>query len=63
MNILDLPDDILIQIFKKYLNFSDLFSLSSCCTRFLNLLNKYNIWVTYLNKLPLLDYNYPYGKI
>ena len=61
-NILDLPDDVLIQIFKSYLSPLDLINVSNTCKKFKDLIEDFSLWSKFINRLPLLDYNYPYGN-
>lgn len=61
-HILDLPDEILILLFGRYLNIADLTRTLASCKRFYFLIEKYKLFNKFLQKYPLLDYNYPYGK-
>ena len=62
MNIIDLPDDILIYLFDKYLNLNDLLAVYQTCNRFKNIIDYYNVSAKYSRSLPLLDFTYPNGK-
>ena len=64
MSILNLPDEILVNIFDKYLNLDQLEALHSTCIRFSKILDQYDqIYRKFLFKSPIIDYNYPIGKI
>jgi hypothetical protein len=60
-NILDLPDDVLINLFSNYLNKDDLFRVTSACKRFLDIITVYDVCSRMCSALPLIDYNYPHG--
>ena len=61
MNFQHLPDDILLNIFQKYLNLNQLLCLSYTCQRFNSIINCYNLWDKYLKTLPIVDFSYPNG--
>ncbi len=62
MNILDLPDEILVNIFDKYVNRSQLEALHSTCHRFRLLIDHYeHVWLKYIFEFPVIDFNYPFG--
>jgi len=62
MNILDLPDEVLVNIFDKYVNRIQLEALHSTCKRFRLLIDHYDhLWLKYLFELPAIDYSYPFG--
>ena len=61
-NFLDLPDDILIFLLKNYLDPRSLISMSKVCKKIFNVINSFDLYSIYCNKLPIIDYNYPYGK-
>lgn len=63
MNIINLPDDVLINLFDKYFCQSDLRALHDTCSRFKIVIDRYNLWLKYLYKVPLIDFNYPFGKM
>lgn len=61
MNIVHLPDDILVNIFTNYLDLADLERAYSTCNRFKLIIDEYDLWQKYLYKTPLIDYSYPFG--
>lgn len=63
MNIQSLPDDILIHLFRDYLNLKDIISISKSCTRFKHLIDTYNLWTYLLYKYPIIDFSYPFGNL
>lgn len=63
MNIVDLPDDVLVLLFKNYVNCVDLIAISNTCIRFRQIIDSFNVWSKYLKKYPLLDFSYPNGEI
>lgn len=60
-NILDLPDEILINLLKKYIDLNSLKKLYLSCKRLYVLIDSYNIWNKYLKFYPIIDFNYPNG--
>ena len=62
MNIIDLPDDILLAIFNKYLTLIDLITVYQTCDRFMQIINQYNVWLNLSSTCPLLDFSYPNGE-
>lgn len=61
MNLLDLPDDILVYLLKRYLNIDDLLRLSMTCKKLGQLIDTYNLWAKFILVYPILDFSYPYG--
>ena len=61
--ILDLPDEILLLLFKRYLNITDLLQISNSCKKFKYLIEEFSLWSKFLNMYPLIDFNYPYGRL
>ncbi len=57
MNLLDLPDDILVNLIDKYLNLTDVLNLTYTCIRFQKIINTYNLWSKYTKSLPIIDSN------
>ena len=63
MNFLELPDDIFVNLFDKYLDQSAIEALYNTCLHFRQIIDNYNLWLKYLNKIALIDYSYPHGKL
>ena len=63
MNILELPDDILVHLLSNYLSLNQLMRMSSVCQRFAWIIEHYNLWLKYLFKHALIDCNYPFGRL
>ncbi|RNA41049.1 F-box WD repeat-containing 4 [Brachionus plicatilis] len=59
MMLTNLPNDILILIFSKYLSLEDLFSISQCSKYFKDII--FNYVIKNINNYPVLDLNYPFG--
>ena len=59
MNLQYLPDDILVNIIKNYLNLNDVIRFSYTCKRILNLINDYDLWNAYTSSLPIVDFACP----
>lgn len=63
MNILDLPDEVLVNLFDKYLCRDQLVAIHLTCQRFRIIIDHYDLWCKYLLKVPAIDYNYPFGNL
>ncbi len=63
MNFINLPDDLLILLFDKYLKATDLISVSKVCRKFYHIVNNFELCDKFLTDYPVIDLNYPYGKI
>jgi hypothetical protein len=61
ITLLDLPDEILINLIKKYIDLDSLKRLYVTCKRFHILIDSYNIWNKHLKFYPIVDFNYPNG--
>ena len=61
MELIDLPEDVLVYLFKNFLNLNDLFVLSTICKRFYLILQNYKIWQKFKILYPIIDFSYPYG--
>ena len=61
MELIDLPEDVLVYLFKNFLNLNDLFVLSTICKRFYLILQNYKIWQKFKILYPIIDFSYPSG--
>jgi hypothetical protein len=61
MNFINLPEDILIFLFKNFLNLNDLFVLSTTCKKINIILLNYKIWSKFKKFYPIIDFNFPSG--
>ena len=61
MNFINLPEDIVIYLFKIFLNLNDLFVLSTTCKKINLILLNYKIWSKFKKFYPIVDFNYPCG--
>lgn len=61
MILSDLPNEVLILIFSKYISLDELLSISQCCKFFKYLV--FNFIINKIDKYPVLDLNYPFGNL
>lgn len=61
MEFINLPDDVLVYLFKNFLNLNDLLVLSTTCKKLSEICNNYKMWSYFKTFYPIMDYSYPYG--